>query len=85
MQVLADLIHIDAAHEYPDVKEDIALYWPLLAPGGILLGDDYIPGPGPPGPGWPGVVQAVEEFVKQAGLQLHLGAGVKWWVKKPMN
>jgi hypothetical protein len=48
-----DVIYIDAAHEYDAVKRDIELYWPLVAPGGTLLGDDYH---------WRGVSKAVDEF-----------------------
>jgi hypothetical protein len=48
-----DFCYIDASHEYPDVKSDleVARY---VSP--ILTGDDY-------NTSWPGVVQAVDEFV----------------------
>ena len=36
-----DLMHIDAAHEYDDATEDIRMWWALLRPGGVLLGDDF--------------------------------------------
>lgn len=37
----ADLVHIDAAHEYEDCLEDIKLWWKLVRPGGgVLMGDD---------------------------------------------
>jgi hypothetical protein len=39
--VLAELIYIDGSHAYEDVKADIAAYNNLLAPGGVLFGDDY--------------------------------------------
>lgn len=51
-----DLIHIDAAHEYQDVKNDIQNYWNLLNPGGTMICDDY-------SLKWPGVAKAVDEFV----------------------
>lgn len=54
--VKADLIFVDAGHTYEEVKEDIASYLPLLAPGGIICGHDYGT------PIWPGVTQAVREF-----------------------
>lgn len=74
----ADIIHIDAAHEYEDVQDDIKFWWPLVRPCGILLGDDYEPEL------WPGVVKATDEFVKLNGLQLRT-VGVKWIVNKPRN
>ena len=78
-RVKVDFIHIDAAHEYRDVWEDIALWFRLLAHDGIMMGDDYERG-------WPGVVLAVNEFCERSGLELHRpGAGdgsVKWWVQK---
>ncbi|MBA7612186.1 hypothetical protein ES703_19422 [subsurface metagenome] len=37
----ADLLFIDGAHHYKQVRRDIKNYWPKLKPGGILLGHDY--------------------------------------------
>lgn len=71
----ADLIHIDAAHEYADVKEDIRLWWKIVRPGGVLLGDDY--------PDWAGVKKAVDEFAQENSLKLE-ASKYKWWVTKPM-
>ena len=31
---------MDAAHETEAVKRDLYAFWPLLKPGGVLLGDD---------------------------------------------
>eukprot|EP00747_Dinoflagellata_sp_TGD_P066089 gnl/TRDRNA2_/TRDRNA2_154646_c0_seq2.p1 gnl/TRDRNA2_/TRDRNA2_154646_c0~~gnl/TRDRNA2_/TRDRNA2_154646_c0_seq2.p1 ORF type:complete len:341 (+),score=36.22 gnl/TRDRNA2_/TRDRNA2_154646_c0_seq2:67-1089(+) len=70
----ADLIHIDAAHEYADVKEDIARWWPMLKKGGILLGDDY-------DKNWPGVMKAVDEFAQLMGLRLQTAEN-KWYFVK---
>jgi hypothetical protein len=52
--IFADVIYIDAAHEYESVKSDIDAYWPLLKSGGMMFGDDY-------SVCWPGVKQAVDE------------------------
>jgi len=49
-----DFIYIDGIHTYEQVKIDIENYLPLVKPGGIIGGHDYI------GP-WAGVRQAVDE------------------------
>lgn len=36
-----DLIYIDALHTYEAVKNDIILWIPKLAPGGVIAGHDY--------------------------------------------
>lgn len=41
----ADLIYIDAGHDYNSVMADLVHYAPLLRPAGVLLGDDYHHGP----------------------------------------
>lgn len=56
-KVQADLINVDAAHEYESVLEDMQLWWEVLAPGGVLVGDDI-----EPEVNWPGVKKAVKEF-----------------------
>lgn len=53
--VQVDLVYVDASHEYEDVARDLRAYWPLVRPGGVLVGDDYAAE-------WPGVMQAVDEF-----------------------
>ncbi|MBP0446095.1 class I SAM-dependent methyltransferase [Roseomonas sp. SSH11] len=73
LRIRADLIHIDAAHEYDPVRRDIENYWPLLRGGGIMIGDDYP---------WPGVKQAADEFAAVKGLQLEVD-GPKWTLRKP--
>ncbi len=74
--VLAQVIHVDAAHEYREVINDAQDYWPVLAPGGYLVGDDYHPN-------WPGVIKAAHEFAALKDLELTVD-GPKWWVRKPL-
>lgn len=73
-QTYADLIFVDGGHFYESVSVDIRLYWEVLKPGGIMLGDDYCP------KAWPDVVRAVHEFFPED--QVHVEEG-KWWVQKP--
>jgi hypothetical protein len=40
-QIKADLIFIDAGHEYRSVAQDIRIYRDLRREGGVLFGDDY--------------------------------------------
>jgi len=55
-----DFIYIDARHEYNHVRDDIEAWWPLLRPGGIMGGHDYLDGRRPSGTF--GVKRAVDEF-----------------------
>jgi len=56
-KIMADLIFIDAAHEFEPAYRDIKDYWNILNPDGILFGDDYI--------GWDGVTQAANHFANE--------------------
>jgi cephalosporin hydroxylase len=40
--VQADMIYIDASHDYDDVLADLHAYWPLVRPHGVLCGDDRL-------------------------------------------
>ena len=71
MNVKADLIYIDASHEYLDVKGDISSYMKLLAPGGVMFGDDM-------NNHWPGVKRAVEESFA-GNFQIHQN---NFWVHR---
>ena len=52
-----DFVFIDASHTYIDVKNDILAWKPKIKKGGILAGHDY-------SSGWPEVVKAVDELIK---------------------
>jgi len=73
--IVADLVHIDAAHDYASVLRDAETYWDLLRPGGVLVGDDYVPE-------WPGVIAAADAFAAARGLRLGFSSP-KWYVRKP--
>ena len=36
-----DFIYLDGAHDHHTVKEELSLYWPKVAVGGVLAGHDY--------------------------------------------
>ena len=57
--VEADVVYIDAGHEYEAVMLDIVVFWRLLRPGGSMLLDDYK---------WPGVRRAIDEFAESQGI-----------------
>lgn len=61
MKLRPDIIYIDGDHEYESVRFDLALWLDVLAPGGVMIGDDY---------DWPGVRRAVTELVAQGGLEM---------------
>lgn len=61
MKLRPDIVYIDGDHEYESVRFDLALWLDVLAPGGVLIGDDY---------DWPGVRRAVTELVAQGGLEM---------------
>lgn len=50
--ISADLVYLDGSHEFADVRDDIARWYPKA--NKILCGDDY-------SSWWPGVRQAVDE------------------------
>ena len=61
--VKADAVYIDASHDYHDAKRDLEDYWPLVKDGGVLFGDDY-------SGGFPGLMQAANEFSAQVSAKL---------------
>lgn len=73
-----DVVWLDADHSYEAVKADIAAWWPKVAPGGALGGDDWM---------FAGVRQAVyETFRGMVGLVLgerDASGWPSWVVRKP--
>lgn len=41
LNVTPDLVYVDASHDTEDVKQDVVHWYPRLADGGILCGDDW--------------------------------------------
>lgn len=71
-----ELIYIDGSHEEEDVADDVADYWPLLRPGGVMFGDDLNEA------AFPGVRRAVEGFADFKGLLME-EHGHFWILRKP--
>ncbi len=65
--VSADLIYVDAGHDYLECYADLVSYLALLAKGGVMIADDYS--------GFPGVRGAVERFAVEAGMEFEIVAG----------
>lgn len=65
-----DFCFIDAAHEYENVKRDLAAWYPKVRRGGILAGHDYT-NETEDGIHY-GVKRAVDEFCREHGLKLIL-------------
>lgn len=66
------LLHIDAGHEYREVREDFELWSPLVVRGGYIVFDDV--------PSWTGPARVVSEL--PAGYQVAAFAPNKWIVQK---
>ena len=58
MQWHPDIIFLDSAHEQDETLLELRQYYDVLAPGGVLFGDDFM---------WPGVKNDVLTFVAQMG------------------
>ena len=65
--VTAELIYIDAGHDYLECFSDLVSYLPLLAKGGVMIVDDYA--------GFHGVRGAVERFAVEAGMEFEIVDG----------
>lgn len=75
-----DLLHLDGGHDYASVIADLRAWWPLLRPGGILIGDDYNTNGA-----WPGVRQAFDEYFGEVGLTPFEAAPPKCLIRKPTD
>jgi hypothetical protein len=64
-----DFVYIDARHDYPSVLEDLEAWYPLVRPGGIIAGHDYIDGHFAAGEF--GVKSAVDRFFADRDLAVH--------------
>jgi len=65
---MATFIYVDANHAEYAVSRDLELWWPLLAPGGILAGSTYADDSS----GRVRVRSSVDKFAARRQLQVHL-------------
>ncbi len=64
----AQMIHIDAGHDYINAYRDCVVYWDLLTPGGVMFGHDWKMG---------NVQQAVRDFAFEKHLSIRVD-GEHW-------
>lgn len=79
-----DFVYLDARHDYEPVRPGIAAWWPLIAPGGVLAGHDYLDGKVRECEF--GVKRAVQEFAAEFHLMIGVTGEIdypSWWVWKP--
>jgi hypothetical protein len=71
-KIYPQVIFLDSAHLQGETFVELELYWLLLQPGGILLGDDW---------SWPSVRCDVLRFTQTARLKLIVVDNL-WYIKK---
>lgn len=76
-EIQGGLIYIDGSHAYPDAYLDLCAYWPLLAPGGVMFGDDLR--------AFTAVFASVMRFLEERGLWRYYVEvdGNFWVIRKP--
>jgi hypothetical protein len=71
-----DFVYLDSAHEAGETFLEMNLYYDLLKPGGVLLGDDF--------GCFPAVKYDVQKFLEFKGLNAELLEDKETWIiKKP--
>jgi hypothetical protein len=80
LDVVPDLIYIDATHEYSSVLQDLILWYPFVKGHGTLCGDDYFWGDDPAAGGGP-VKRAVDTFAAQNHLTVY-NDGWLWYLEE---
>ena len=59
--VSVDVLYLDSAHEMRETFVELSAYYPLLKPGGLLIGDDF---------NWKAVSHDAQLFARVHGLEL---------------
>jgi predicted O-methyltransferase YrrM len=79
--IQVDVLHIDAGHDYQSVKNDLTAWWPMLRPGGVLIGDDYHRDR----LHWPEVADATDDFFNVTPHTTFRADWGKCYVRKPQT
>lgn len=75
--ISVDVVYIDAEHTYQSVNMELNAYFPKIRYGGFLCGHDYTR------VAWPGVCDAVDEFIENNRLgPLKLFRDNSWVLQK---
>lgn len=69
-------VWVDTDHEYATTLAALRAWWPRVQPGGWFGGHDY------GHPKFPGVTKAVEQWAREAGVQITAASG-SWWLRRP--
>jgi hypothetical protein len=79
-----DVVYIDGDHSYENVKNDLAIWWNKVKIGGFLTGHDYANGYliNNKMISTIGVVNAVDEFVKNNNLDIIYFSDTDYLIKK---
>lgn len=78
LQYEIDFVYLDSAHEAGETFLEMNLFYDLLRPGGVLLGDDY--------GCFPAVQYDVQKFLEFKQLKAHLLADKQTWIlHKPLE
>ena len=70
------VIYLDSAHEWYETYIELVTAWRILAPGGILIGDDY---------DWPAVNHDVNKFARDYKVKILEKEKAHWMIKKPLT
>ena len=72
-----DVVFVDSAHELGETLVELFMYWRLLRPGGLLIGDDYR--------FFPAVRRDVRQFTNCSGVKPQFMGKQKniWYMQKP--
>jgi hypothetical protein len=68
------IMYIDSSHEWDETYTELKNAWRILAPGGIMMGDDF---------NWKSVRYEVERFAKDFGAIVEERENFQWIIKKP--
>lgn len=80
---LFDFVYIDSDHTEAGCWADLNAWYPKVRAGGVLAGDDYVNAS--IGEMKFGVIEAVNRFVSERGLQLHIDScpHANWYIPVP--